>query len=379
MRQQKVLLIRNAAATDFGGAERLPVFIAMGLQALGYEPVIVSRSKKMLAFAHEHSVPTVKGWWWSQQNWSGTKALLTPIYLAWQLLLFVRYLVMFLHQQPAVVHLQSKDDFIAGTIAGRLCGARVVWSDYADLKHVWLNVTKWNKNPTGRLVYWCARWAHAITVVSNSEKKLVAANLPQHSAITKKIHAVHIGVANRDVAPHKKPDEAFVYCAASRLVTDKGIGELIAAFEKIHTQHPDTALWILGDGPERNKFDQDHKGVTFFGHVSDPLPMIKAADVFILPSHHEGFSVALVEVAMLGVPTIATSVGGNVEIIKDRQTGLLVRVKDSEDLANAMQLLLDDADLRVRLGKNARAQYEQHFQFSTMIEEGLLPLYGTRA
>jgi glycosyltransferase involved in cell wall biosynthesis len=68
-------------------------------------------------------------------------------------------------------------------------------------------------------------------------------------------------------------------------------------------------------------------------------------------------------------------VGGNVEIIKDNETGILTKVKDSSDLAAAMTKLATNSVLREKLGKNARHQYEEKFQLTTMIKTGIIPLY----
>jgi len=377
MNRPLAILVRNAAASDFGGGERLPIFIAKGLDDLGYETLTISHSKKLLRFAAESGVTHKTGWWWSYQNWSGWRVILTPLYVIWQLILFVWYLQLFIRLRPTVVHLQSKDDFIAGTYAARVCGARVVWSDYADLKHVWKNVRVWYKNPTGKLVYWAARFAHHIAIVSETEKQFIVAHLSPSSPALKRMVVVYIGVFDQltDINAAARDETKVVFCAASRIVTDKGIGELLAAFTELHKTHTDSELWILGDGPEMEKFKTDTHGVTFFGHVSNPLSSIKAADVFILPTYHEAFSVALVEATMLGKAIIATRVGGNVEIIKDRETGLLVNVKDSQSLLVAMRELADNRTLRDTLGSNARKQYENKFTFDVMIKDGLIPLY----
>lgn len=375
MKKKTVFLIRNAAPQDFGGAERLPVFIAKEITLYNYQPILLSRSKKMLEFAQENDVTTMRSWWWSFQNWSGVNSVLIPVYCVWQIILAIYYLTLFLRYKPTVIHIQSKDDFIAGTLAGWMCGIRVVWSDYADLKHIWRNITIWYKNPSGKLVYWCAHLAHGISIVSKSEEDLVTVHLPASSRLRAKLQIIHIGIADKSVTAVKRPKNNIIFCAASRIVTDKGIGELISAFKEVQKTIPSSQLWIIGDGPEKQLFDTGHHNVTFFGHLKEPLASIKAADVFLLPTYHEGFSVALVEASMLGKAIIATSVGGNVEIIKDNETGILVKVKDSNDLVTAMTKLATDSALREKLGKNARRQYEEKFQLTTMIKTGIIPLY----
>ena len=96
MKKKPVIIIRNAKSYDFGGGERFPVFLAETLAKNEIAPIIVSRSKKLLDFANDRSVPSVRGWWWSNQNWSGARVLLFPIYLLWQVVLFFWYLQFFI-------------------------------------------------------------------------------------------------------------------------------------------------------------------------------------------------------------------------------------------------------------------------------------------
>lgn len=379
MATDRIILIRNANHYDFGGGERFPVFVAEILASRGFSPVVISRSEKLLSFARAKNIETIKGLWWARQNWSGRSVLLFPVYILWQLLLLGWYFWIFILHRPMSVHIQSKDDFIAATLAARLCGARVVWTDHADLKHVWKNLSIWYKNPVGKLVYLCAHFAHAITLVSKSELELVTANLPSHKNVAKKFHVIYNGVL--DLAskyPRKAPVEEFTFCVASRLVTDKGIGEVIEAFEGIVATNPQSRLVLMGDGPEATKFHQQAQaipGISFLGHQKDPLHVMAQADVFVHPTYHEGFSVALVEAGMIGLPIIATAVGGNKEIIQNEETGLLVPPRNTEALRHAMNHLLQDDALRTTLGVNARTQYIDNFQFDHIVTESFIPLY----
>jgi glycosyltransferase involved in cell wall biosynthesis len=379
MNKKRIILIRNAKSYDFGGGERFPVFAADILQKSNYEPLIISRSDKLRLFASDYHIPTIKGWWWSYQNWSGSRALLFPLYLTWQIILTIWYMIVFLKSRPDAIHIQSKDDFIAATIAGRLIGKRVIWTDHADLKHVWKNITVWRKNPIGKLVYLCAHLTHAISVVSESEYNLVASHLPQKSKVTNRMRVIYNGILDTSKNFTRiTTNKSFTYCVASRLVTDKGIREVIEAYKMATPEMPDSQLLLLGDGPEAKTFQdlaKDTPNIRFLGHQNNPLEIMSQADVFIHPTYHEGFSVALVEAGMLGLPIIATSIGGNLEIVNNRQTGMLVPVSDSQSLAHAMRELALNEGLRLRLGASARRQYIEKFQFDHIMNESFIPLY----
>lgn len=377
MAKKNLVIIRNAAAHDFGGGERFPVFLADILNNSNYSPVIISRSEKLLAFAKQSSVKTIRGWWWPKQQWSGVNNLLIPIYLLWQVALFFYYLVAFNKMKPIAVHIQSKDDFIAATYAASALKIPVVWTDHADLKHIWKNITVRYKNPIGKMIYKAARHASSITVVSNSEKSLISEHLPSTSNVADKLQVIYNGVVDR-TTEYPKNTNGFTFLIASRLVSDKGINEALAAYEAFSKKHPDTRLLIIGDGPEASLFKQKAlsiQGVQLLGHQNDPLAFMAKADVFIHPTYHEGFSVALVEAGMMSLPIIATAVGGNVEIIEHNKTGLLIAMKDSDDLLHAMEEIYTNTSLRESLGKNARIQYEKNFQFDNIVKENFIPLY----
>ena len=379
MLHRRIAIIRNAAPHDFGGGERFPVFLSEVLQSRGFEPIIISRSKKLLDFAKQNNQPAITGWWWRKQQWSGSNNLLVPFYFAWQVLLFFYYVALFAKIRPTAVHIQSKDDFIAATHAAHLLGIRTVWTDHADLKHITLNTTSPFKNPIGKLVLKAAKKADYITVVSKSEQNLISQNVPSSSLLAGKLQVIHNGVVDiADTYPHKK-STLFSFLVASRLVVDKGIGEVIEAFQKLHAEHADTELILIGDGPDAAHFKEkaaENSHIIFKGHQTDPLSFMAASHTFVHPTYHEGFSVALVEAGMMSLPIIATSVGGNVEIIEDGTTGLLVPSKDSSELYKAMKRIIDDTSLRETLARNARQQYIEKYQFDKIVEESFIPLYG---
>ncbi len=379
MINKHIIIIRNAKSYDFGGGERFPVFLADVLAKLNFRPIIISRSSKLLAFAKDNDIQTIRGWWWSQQNWSGKFALLFPVYVVWQIILTLWYLVVFVNKKPSIVHIQSKDDFIAATFAGRIVGAKIIWTDHADLKHIWQNIGIWYKNPVGKLVYLAAKYTHAITVVSKSEQKLVSDNLANDSIILSKLQVVYNGVV--DTSSHYKKvsdDEIFSFCAVSRMVTDKGIHELIEAFNDLSKDYLNIKLTLVGDGPEEEKFKKlasDNKNIQFLGYQKDPFVYVSNSDVYVHPTYHEGFSVSIVEASMLEKPIIATAVGGNTEIIHDHKTGLLIPARNVPALYGAMKQLYEDKDLRYKLAKNARNQYLDKFQFDQIVKESFIPLY----
>ncbi len=375
--QTTVLIIRNAYSYDFGGGERFPVSLATQLKKHRYHPIIVSRSPKLRKLAQEHKITEVKGWWWHQQNFSGFRIILLPAYLVWQVILFGWYISLILKYRPAVVHPQSRDDFIAATFAAKLLGKRVVWTDHADLKYIWQNHTTWYKNHVGKMVYLASKLANHITLVSNSEKKLIEKQLQR--PLPRKYTVIHNGVEDQlsTIKPTTHDKNTIVFAASSRLVTSKGIGELIEAFKKLGAKTP-SELWLLGEGPEEKAFREQAASsstIKFLGYPKNALDHVAGADVFIHPSYHEGFSISLVEAAMLGKPIIACNVGGNGEIVVNNVNGLLVKSRSSAALYDAMLTLCSNPELRKTMGNESRKTYTDQFVFSEIVEERFVPLY----
>lgn len=100
--------------------------------------------------------------------------------------------------------------------------------------------------------------------------------------------------------------------------------------------------------------------IIFTGDQPDPLPWYQMADIFVLPSRWEGMSNALLEAMSCGLPVVATSAGGNADVIQPGENGLLVPPASPESLADALSTLLKESSLRNRLGQAARRHIESH-------------------
>lgn len=154
-----------------------------------------------------------------------------------------------------------------------------------------------------------------------------------------------------------------------RLVPWKGFQGLIQAVALTDT----ASLIIAGEGPLRaelgtlaeKKLPGRHVFTGALSHA-DTLAIIKSADVFVLNSSYEGLSHVLIEALALGVPIIATRVGGNPEVIADGENGLLIPAGDTQALREKLALVFADASLRARLSSNARGS-AQRFSKETML------------
>lgn len=154
-----------------------------------------------------------------------------------------------------------------------------------------------------------------------------------------------------DVPPEiDEPDDPPHVLYAGRLSAEKGVRELVAAAQGL-------PLVVAGDGPLRDEVP----GALGMVPHDELLRLYGSASVVACPSLREGFGVACLEAMAAGRPVVASAVGGLRDLVVDGETGLLVPPGDVAALRRALERLLGDADLRVRLGRAARERVLAEF------------------
>lgn len=168
------------------------------------------------------------------------------------------------------------------------------------------------------------------------------------------------------------PAATRVIGSVGRLNWAKDQVGLIHAFREVHAQQPETALVLVGNGELRAGLVQCAlaQGVAahvhFLGDRNDVPELLQGFDLFALSSLSEGYSMALLEACAVALPIVATDVGGNGEIVRDGDTGLLVPPRDPSALARALLCLLQEPTRALALGQAARAWVEQHGSLEAM-------------
>lgn len=140
----------------------------------------------------------------------------------------------------------------------------------------------------------------------------------------------------------------------------KGIADLIEAFEIVSERCPDSELYIVGDGPESERFKQQaaqsasrHK-IHFEGFQTDPKRYMSSSDVFVLASHKDPFPLVLLEARESGCAIVATEVDGIPEALDFGQSGMLVPPQSPDKLAEALITMLSDEELRQEYKRSAQ-------------------------
>ena len=171
------------------------------------------------------------------------------------------------------------------------------------------------------------------------------------------------------------PLEALIVAYVGRLVPEKRVDHLLKLWHEIQSKHTNARLLIVGEGSEERRLREMYvNGTQFTGQVSDAVPYLQAADLFVLPSSTEGLSNSMLEAMSCGLPVLATTVGGAPDVIEHGVSGYLIPPDDLDSLQSGLQTLLADGTLRFRLGSNARARILSDFSLDTVAER-LASLY----
>lgn len=166
-----------------------------------------------------------------------------------------------------------------------------------------------------------------------------------------------------------EPDGTPVALCVSRMLWDKGIGELVEAARRLKEKNVPIKVRLVG-GTDINpssipqeQLDLWHEEgvIDFAGHSNDVVGEYARAHIAVLPSYREGLPKSLLEAASCKRPIVSTDVPGCREICVDGESGILVPVKTSRELADALETLALDKDLRVKMGAKARQLAEDEF------------------
>lgn len=179
---------------------------------------------------------------------------------------------------------------------------------------------------------------------------------------------------------YRKKDTT-TFCFVGRMVRDKGINELVAAFEKLYQTHPDTRLLLVGPFedaldpvlPETKRVIEQHAAIEWMGWQKDIRPFLAASDVFVFPSYREGFPNVVIQAGAMELPCLVTDINGCNEIIEEGVNGCIIPSQDQQALYEAMEKLLD-TELRETLRQQARPQIANRYERKALWKE-LLQFY----
>ncbi len=277
-------------------------------------------------------------------------------------------------ERPDIIHSITPKAGLMSMVGGWLAGVPVrvhtftglVWPTTTGLKRRVLMATDWLT---------CACATHVIP-----EGEGVKNDLLKHNITHKPIKVLGYGNIRGIDMSHFNPADfnrghhgGFTFVFVGRIVRDKGINELVAAFDKLHKEHPEVRLVLVGDregnldpvAPETIDRINRGDGIEAVGKQSDVRPFYAQADALVFPSYREGFPNVVIEAGAMGLPSIVTDINGSREIIIDGKNGIIVPSKDEEALYQAMKHFLEHPEEVAEMAAKARpliaSRYEQSY------------------
>jgi glycosyltransferase involved in cell wall biosynthesis len=197
------------------------------------------------------------------------------------------------------------------------------------------------------------------------------------------MEVIHNGIDIEEIRTHEPTlkrydiginESDFLIGIIGRIDKNKGHIYLIKAAKKLISEGKSIKVVIIGEGALQNDLkayctlNQLGRNIHFLGFKKNIIDFLYLIDVLVISSLHEGIPYILLEAMAIGVPVIATDVGGIPEVIKDNLNGLLVPSKDSEAIASRIHLLMEDATIRDRLSKSALEILNQRFSQKVMTQ-----------
>lgn len=195
------------------------------------------------------------------------------------------------------------------------------------------------------------------------------------------------GVNLKEFVPISYPQEdgEIRILNITRIMRDKGIGELLAAAEILHGRYPQVVFEILGDYEEDSRGEYESKVeelqkngiIRYYGYRKDVKNFLKECHLVVHPTYHEGMSNVLLEAAASARPVAASDISGCREIFEDGVGGIAFKPQDTAALVQALeQFLKMDADRRKEMGTAARSYVEEHFDREIVIQAYMEEIRG---
>ena len=198
-----------------------------------------------------------------------------------------------------------------------------------------------------------------------------------------KVRLIHHGIP-LDEFPFREErhedDEEPLILGVGRLVEKKGFIHLVRAMARLRERGVAARCWLVGDGPERGALSREIEALGLHGIVElrgwrpqgelkmacyEQASLLAVPSVVARDGDRDGVPNVLLEAAAIGVPIVATEIGGIGDLVRDGETGLIAKPGDPDDLARTIQAVLDDPDAAMARAQQARAEVEARFDAET--------------
>ena len=305
-----------------------------------------------------------------------------------ELMAIAELLRIYRRERPDLVHHVAMKPVFHGSLAAAIAGVPSVVNALAGMGYVFAS-SGLEARLLRPLVKTAFRW-----LLDRPNSRLILQNPDDVAAMTDGTVAAErvalirgSGVDTRAFAPVEEPGGTPVAVMVSRMLWDKGVGELVEAARLLRQRDVPLRVVLVGASdpenptsiPERQLRDWDAAGdIAWWGERSDIAKIWANSHIAVLPSYYEGLPKSLLEAASSARPMIGTDRSGCTEVVHDGVTGLLVPPRDAERLADALERLARDPDLRRRMSAAARALVERELSEDVVVAQ-TLALYRSLA
>lgn len=285
---------------------------------------------------------------------------------------------LFLHERPNIVH--------ANTPKGALLGMIAAWMTRVPHRIYNVNGLRF-ETATGyfrKFLIIMERIACAFANKVIPQSNGVALMLRKERITKKPLNVILNGSGNGVNIEYFNPDlpqvitkankirgdfKGFSYIFVGRLVGDKGVNELVEAFDRLSKEFPNIRLYLIGsfeaklDPLKTTTLEMIHNNnqIIAFGQQNDVRPYLRASNIFVLPSYREGFPNVVLEAGAMGLPVIVTDVNGASDAIINDETGYVIPKRNVEALYNAMKKLYLNSKIRNEMAIKSRQSIASRF------------------
>lgn len=216
------------------------------------------------------------------------------------------------------------------------------------------------RHPIFKLIYWPF---DVVAGVSGASRDSLTGLAPDRKLL---VLENGIDLSRYAFPTEKRPAEALILTSVGRLISAKGQAFLLQAFARIQARIPHAELHLAGDGPDETVLKELAESlgiadrVRFLGHQQNVASLLASTDIFVFASESEGLSNSVLEAMAMGVPSVVVDAPGVSECHVDGETGF-VTPRDADSFAERVLMLANSPDLRLRLGRAARARVESQY------------------
>ena len=301
-----------------------------------------------------------------------------------ELMLFYKLFSAYKDINPDIIHQITLKPIIYGTFISKFINKKsLIINAVSGLGFVFINNNNYIlKNILSKLMRFSFNRKNVSFIFQNNDDYLELLN---SKIISNKNKINFIKGSGVDLSKYyfAKPniDNIVKILFPSRMLWDKGVKELKEATEILKPAYLDKIQFILCGDIDKNKSSvtrefledwSDGKYVNWIGYQENMIEIFINSDIVVLPSYREGLPKALIEACAIGRPIITTNAIGCKDCVEDGKNGILVKIKSGIDLANAIEKLVLDSDIRSIMGIESRRKAEVEFDINHVIDKHLL-------